>query len=177
MTLGQSAVGCRELRVAALSVRALGVEVVRATEVIFCAGAADCREIFVAVDVEFNFALAPPAVVVHTPGYVCADVVAPAFDAVEDGIDAFIRQRINATELSVKIGGVLGYVGQRVIDLVVHREVVVSQVFERDLEGFAEGHLPVAIQGAAGIDADGQGGNLGVSPPAAGEEIADGAFD
>ena len=47
----------------------------------------------------------------------------------------------------------------------------------RDPAALAEGHLPVAVERAAGIDADGQRGDLGVLAPAAGEEVADRALD
>ena len=85
---------------------------------------ADGRELRVAVHVELDLALAPPAVVVDAPGQVGADVMAPALDAVEDGVDVLIGQRVDAAELGVEIGGVVRHLGQRVVDLVVDGEHV-----------------------------------------------------
>ena len=177
--LGQARVGRRELVVLARAVRRLGVEVVGAAEVVLGARAADGRELRVAVHEELDLALAPPAVVVDAPGHVGADVVAPALDAVEDGVDVLVRQRVDAAELGVEVGGVVRHVGQRVVDLVVEHVMssFVADVLHGDLAALAEGHLPVAVEGAARVDADRQRGDLGVLAPAAGEEVADRAFD
>ena len=91
-------VGGREL---AVLLGGLVLEVVRAAEVVLGAGATDRRVAFaatlfhvstnhatgqVAVEVELDLALAPPAVVVHLPCHVGADVVALALDTVKDRV-------------------------------------------------------------------------------------------
>ncbi len=175
--LGESAVGRRVLRVLDGAVGPLRVEVVAAAEIVFRAGAADGREFLVAVEEELDLALAPPAVVVHSPGHVRADILPPAFDPVEDRVNVFVRQGIDPPELRVKISRVIGNVRQGVVDLVVDREILLGDILERDPESLPEGHRPVAVEGPPGVDADGERGDLGVLPPAAGEEIAHRALD
>src|SRR5208283_1854476 len=93
--------------VAPRSVRSGGFKVVGAAKIIFRARAADGREFLVAVQVELDFAFAPPPWAVDFPGQVCADVLAMPFHAVEDGEDAFRFKWIFPAELRVKIARVL----------------------------------------------------------------------
>ena len=76
----------------------------------------------------------------------------------------------------MEVGGVLGHVGQRVVDLVIQDHRLVGDIGQRDAAALAERHLPVAVERGAGIDADRQRGDLGVLLPAAGEEVADRAL-
>ena len=78
----------------------------------------------------------------------------------------------------MEIGGVLGDFGQRIIDLPVDDRVRIGiAILQRDAGALAERHLPVAIERAARIDADGERTHLRVAPPAAGEEIAERRLD
>ena len=173
--LGEAGVGGGELAVAALVLAE--VEVVGAAEVVLGAGAADGGELAVAVEEEFDLALAPPAAVVDAPGHVGADVLALSPDAVEDGVDILVGERVHPPELGVEVGGVIGDVGEGVVDLVVERHLLQPDVLHGDFAALPKRHLPVGVEGAAGVDADGEGGDLGVLAPAAGEEVADGALD
>ena len=79
----------------------------------------------------------------------------PPFDAVEDGIDLLVRHRVGTAELGVEIGAVLGHLGQRVVDLVIDNEFLVAEVLHRDPGPLAEGHFPIAVEGAAWVHAHG----------------------
>ena len=80
--------------------------------------------------------------------------------AVEDGVDLLVGQGIGPAELGVEISGVLGHIGQRVVDLVKQRHRLEADVGEGDPAPLAEGHLPVAVERAARIHADRQRGDL-----------------
>src|SRR4029077_12204251 len=84
--LGQAAIVGGELDIGArkLPVDGAEVEIVGAAEIVLRAGAADGREGAVAIEEEFDLALAPPAGIVDAPGHVGADIVAVPADAVED---------------------------------------------------------------------------------------------
>ena len=164
----------REGNVAVVGFRVL--EIIGAAEIVLRGGTADRRVCGVAVQVEFDLALTPPACVVDAPRHVRADVLPLAAHAVEDRVNALVRQRVHAAELRVEIGAVRPDVGQRVVDLVVHRHRVVRAVFERHAAPPAKRHRPVAVERAARIDADRKRGDLHVFLPAAAEEIADRAL-
>src|SRR5690606_38810723 len=72
------------------------VEVPRPAEVVLGAGAADRRELLVAVEVELHLALAPPAARVRGPREVGADVVAPPGDALDEHVRVALAQRVVA---------------------------------------------------------------------------------
>ena len=100
--------------------------------------------------------------------------------AVEEGVDVPVGQRIRAAELGVEVGGVGGHVGQRVVHLVEDPHRLEADVLHRDLAVLSEGHLPVAVERVAGVDADRQGDERGEGVEVcvgAGEEVADRHFD
>src|SRR5216683_1183278 len=99
--LRESGVGRRELPIPAVFLA--HVEVVRAAEIILGAGAANCRELSVAVNKKLYLALAPPSVVMHAPRDVRAHVMSTSGDPVEDRIDVLIWQRIHAPELRMEV--------------------------------------------------------------------------
>ncbi len=72
--------------------------------------------------------------------------------AVKDGIFFLEVNRFCLSVLRVEIRRVVGYVGQRIIDLVIAGLVIVGNIFDRDLTMLAEGHLPKAVQSAVGRD-------------------------
>lgn len=160
-----------------VAVRILILKVVGAAEIILRPRAADGRVFAVAVHIKLDLALAPPAVVVDAPGQIGADVLPLALHVVEDRIDLFIGQRVDAPELRVKIGGVLGDVGQRIIDLIEKGGIFIADILQRHAAAPAERHLPVTVQGPPRIDADSQRRERAVLIPAAGEKVADRAFD
>src|SRR5665213_3878769 len=86
--LRQPGVRRGKFRVMRLPVRPLGVEIIRAAEIILRAGAADGRKLRITVQIEFDFTFAPPAGVMHAPSEIGADILALAFHAVEDGVKA-----------------------------------------------------------------------------------------
>src|SRR5262245_27139891 len=149
------------------------LEVVRAAEVVLGAGADDRGGVLVAVHVELDLAFSPPAVVVDAVGHVRADVVSLALDSVDQRVDLFVGEGIDPTELRVEIALVLSDVGQRVGDLVVERHLFFADVLERDARALAKRHDPVAVERAAGIDADGERRDLRGALPAGSEEVAD----
>ena len=92
--------------------------------------------------------------------------------AVEDRVDLLLGQGVHAAELCVEVGGVSRHLGERVVDLVVERHLLVAQVLGGDPEALAERHLPVAVEGAARVHAHRERGDLRVAAPAGGEEVA-----
>src|SRR5262245_15877047 len=127
--LGQAGVGAGEFLVL-LGDRIL--EVVAAAAIILGARAADRGIFLVAVHVELDLALAPPAVVVHAPRHVCADILALAFHVVEDRVDLLEGQGIGAAKLRVEVGGVVGDFVERVIDLVIESHRFDVAILHRD---------------------------------------------
>src|SRR5271166_4302518 len=79
------------------------IEVPGAAEVVLGAGAADRRELLVAVDVELDLALAPPAGVVGAPGEIGANVLPHALDAIEDRMQGAGDERVAPVELAVQV--------------------------------------------------------------------------
>src|SRR5271165_3276169 len=79
------------------------IEVPGAAEVVLGAGAADRRELLVAVDVELDLALAPPAGVVGTPGEIGADVFPRTLHAIKDRVQGARGERVAAVKLAVQI--------------------------------------------------------------------------
>src|ERR1035438_434602 len=63
------------------------LEVIRSAEIIFRPGSVNRREGLVAVHIELDFSLAPPAVVVNTVGEIGSDILPFPFDIVEGGVD------------------------------------------------------------------------------------------
>ena len=58
----------------------------------------------------------------------------------------------------MKVCLVVGYVGQSIVNLIVETHLFGGvDVFKGDTGFFAERHFPIAIERAAGIDADGEG--------------------
>src|SRR5260370_42314521 len=103
--LRESRVGRRELPIPAAFLA--HVEVVRAAEIILCAGAANSRKLGVAVDKKLYLALAPPPVVMHAPGDISANVLSAPGDPVEDCIDFLVWQRIHPPELRTEAPGAI----------------------------------------------------------------------
>lgn len=97
----------------------LVLEVVRTAEVVFSTGTAYGGEVLVAIKVELDFAFTPPTGVVRPPAHRGANVLTSALNAINDGIDALIRQRVRPAELSVEIQAVFRNLAQSVVDLIV----------------------------------------------------------
>jgi hypothetical protein len=102
--VGANHLGHAEVRRAVFGIAtARDIEVPRAAKVVLGPGAADRREILVAIEVDLEFALAPPAGAVDAPREVGADVVAMTCDAIEENMGIAGAKRVGAAELSVKI--------------------------------------------------------------------------
>src|SRR5215467_12299252 len=97
--LRQAEVG-RAVRAVALAPH---VEVPGAAEVVLGAGAADRGELLVAVEVELDLALAPPARAVDAPGEVCADILPGAGHGVEDWVHSPGGKGVAAVKLAVQV--------------------------------------------------------------------------
>ncbi len=153
------------------------VPVVRTAEIVFGAGAADRRKLGIVVDEEFDLAFAPPAGVGHPDRQVRAHVLTNTVHAVQNGMHTLVGHRIGASELGVEIRRVVGYVGERVVDLVVAGAGLGAAVLEREPRALSKRHFPEAIQAVVRIDRDGQRTELGKRSPAGAEEIGQRALD
>ena len=153
------------------------LKVVRAAEIVFRAGAADGGEGLVAVEIELDFAFAPPVGAVRFPGQVRAHVLAAAADAVQDRVDLLGRQLMHTAELRMQIRHVGGHLRERIVDLVVEGDGLVVEILDGDLRLLAERHVPVTVETAGGIDAYRQRIDLAELFPATREEVAHGRFD
>ena len=149
-----------------------------AAEIVLGARAADRGEVAVAIHIEFDFALAPPAAIVAAPSHVGPDIVAHALDAIDDRIIFFVGQGVAAPPLRVQVADIVRHIGQRVIELVIKRSrFFVQQVLNRDAGALAERHFPIAVEGALRIDRYRQRVDRAIFGPAVAEEIAKGRFD
>ena len=95
-------------------------KIIRAAEIILRARAADGGIFPVAVHVELDLSLTPPAGVVHTPGHVGADILPSPANAIQNRIILLIGQWIDPAELRMKIARVLLHrlhgIGNLIID-------------------------------------------------------------
>ena len=154
------------------------IEVVRAAEVVLCACAADSREFSVAVHEELYLALTPPAVVVDAPSHVCAYIMTLAFNTVENCVNFLIWYGVASSELSVEVAAVFQNFRELIVYLIVKREYVIREVFNRYAAALLKRHCPVAVETVSRVYAYCKGahllerGNVCVC-----EEVAEGAFD
>jgi len=88
-------------------------------KIIFLTGAADSRKFIITVEIKFYLTFSPPAGTVGAVSVKGADIMAGAFDAIYNGINLLVGQRINPTELGVEVSGMVRHRCLRVIDLVV----------------------------------------------------------
>ena len=139
--------------------RRIGVlEAPGAAEIVFGAGSANGGIFPVAVDEEFYFTFAPPAIGELGPGEEGAGVVTLAADTFNDDIIGIGTVGDSTTPLGVEIAGGLGNVGERVVDLVKEKADLFCQiVFDGDPATLVERHGPIAVHGTGGVDGDGHG--------------------
>ena len=179
--LWQARVGAGEFGIVrfgdASGVLCSGVEVIATAEIVFRSRSADSRPLGVAIHIEFDLAFAPPAVVVDAPGHIGADVLAFAFYVVEEGVVCLVWQRVGAVKLGVEIRGVAGDICEQVVDLVVEHHFLDVDIFEGYAAFLAERHRPVAVEGATGVDTDGEALKRGVASPSLAEEVPHRCFD
>ena len=76
-------------------------KIIRAAEIILRARAADGGIFPVAIHVELDLSLAPPAGVVHAPGHVGADILPSPANSIQNRIILLIGQRIDPAELRI----------------------------------------------------------------------------
>ena len=132
------------------------LKIVRAAEIILGSRAADCREIGISVHIKLYFAFSPPAAVVDAPRHICSDIMTLAFYAVKNGINLFIRKRINTVKAGVKICAILRNLRKGIINLIEICNGLSIAVFKGNAEAFSEWHLPVAVKRTAGINTNGK---------------------
>ena len=143
-------IGCAEF-----GIFTVYVEIVCAAEVILRAGAADGGEVGIAVDVELDLTLAPPAVALHAPVHVSADVVAVTLDSIKNNVIFLVGQGIYSVKAGVEIKRILGDLLFLAIDLIVKMAGVFRAcVVNLDAEGLEIGHLEVGVHALCGVHAD-----------------------
>lgn len=94
----QTRIGCCEFCIFSVYVKIIG-----SAKVIFRARAANRRELFVAVDIEFYLAFAPPAVGFYSPVEIGAYIMSPPLNSVQNSVNVFVRKRVYTPELCVEI--------------------------------------------------------------------------
>ena len=97
---------------------------------------------------------------------------------VEDDIILLERQRVRALEAGVEIGSVFGNVGQSIVDLPVDDGFGVRvAILESETGAASKRHLPVAVEGASWIDANGERAHGSVAAPSAGKKVSERRLD
>ena len=148
-----------------------------AAEVIFRSGGTLAGEFIIAVDIEFEFAFAPPVTFQRGQAQICADVMAASLDAVEQDIVLLELGELFPAPLRMEIRCIVGDIGHDIVDLIEESGYFCSVlVFQCDAGGFAERHGQEAVHAALGIDSDGQRIDLAAACEAAQEEVAERAF-
>src|SRR5438128_1995305 len=97
--LGQAGIRRGEFGVMRFTFVIAGIKIIRAAEIIFRAGAANRRKFSVSIDIKFSLAFTPPTAAVNSPGEICADILATAFDSIEHRVKPFCFEWIFAAEL------------------------------------------------------------------------------
>src|SRR5262245_25965860 len=116
----------------------LVLKIIRTTEVVLSAGAADCREFPIAVEEKFDLPFSPPARVVHTPSQIGSNVVSPSLDSVQKNVVSLIRKRIGPPKLGVEVGRIVRHFSKGMINLIVERHALIIKVLHRNSAGLAE---------------------------------------
>ena len=151
--LVKSCIRCREFLVLA---GCFILKVIGTTEIVFCTGTADGRELLVTIHEEFDFSFTPPTTVIDLPCHVSTHILALALDAINQYM---VRSHIGVwtAELCMEVSGILRNFSQCIVYLIVNPHFIVRiNVFHSDSTLFAERHLPVTIECAARIHAYGQ---------------------
>ena len=151
-TVGRAYLMHTRIRRAKLLIFSVHVEIVSAAKIILGARTANRGVIAIAVDIELNLALSPPAVAFNAPIQIGADVMSLALDIVKNNVGLHIRQRIHAAELRVEIQGILRKLLFLAIDLVINITFG-SEVFDFDLKALEKRHFKIAIKPLCGINA------------------------
>ena len=98
--------------------------------------------------------------------------------AVEHHIILLERQRVRPPEAGVEIGRVLRNFGQGIVDLPVDDGFRVRvAILESKPGAAAKRHLPVAVEGASRIDANGERAHGSVAAPSAGKKVSERRLD
>lgn len=155
--LRDAAVGCTELLIFSTD-----VEIPGAAEIVFRTGAADGGKFPIAVHKELDLTLAPPAVIVDTPEKIGANILAVALHVVQNGISTLFLQGILPAELGVEIASFFRNFPSVIVDLVINRDLFMVDVLDGDPGAFIERHIPIAVKGPFGIDADRYRCDLGI---------------
>src|SRR5271165_1039993 len=167
--LRQAGIGRREYAV--LSRRMLKIP--GATKIVLCSCSTNSGPFNITIQVKFDFTFAPPAIVAHAPGEISANVLSLTPNPVDDRMNPFVRYRVGAPPLRVKIGPVFRNLRQRVSNLVIetgHR--ICAQIFQRNECAFAKRHFPVAIECACRVHRHRQRSDIAAHTPTVAEKIS-----
>src|SRR5699024_8387073 len=116
-------------------------------EVVLGTGPADGGELLVAVEVELDLPLSPPAGVVRLPGQVGAHVVALAAHVIDDGVRLAVGQRVGPAPLRMQVPTCGWQLGEAVGDLVeAPLDGALAGVLDGDACPGPERHLPIGVQ-------------------------------
>jgi hypothetical protein len=98
--------------------------------------------------------------------------------AVNKGMALFVRQRIAAPLLGMKVASIGGHIRQCIRDLIEKPPHLFSaEIFDCNPRVFAKRHFPVTVEAARWVDADRQRRNVAAFNPAIAEKVADGNFN
>src|SRR5690606_12357907 len=148
----------------------LVLKVIGAQKVIFRAGSGYGREFLVPIHKKLDFAFAPPSSVVYLPGHGGSHVVPLTLDAIDQGMYGALGW-IAPSELGVEVCGVLGYLGQGVVHLIIQVHLLGTDVFHGYPTIFSKGHRPVRVERTARVYRYGQRIQGGILAPSHSEEI------
>src|SRR6266487_2535907 len=151
-------------------------EVPRTTEIIFCSCTANCGKILVAVQVEFDLALAPPASIIRLPCKIGTNVLSFAPYTIQQRMHLFITSRIATAPLDMKISNICRNVRQRIIDLVVEHNIFKAEIFNGHTSTLTKRHLPVGVHSTSRVDCDWKGVDIATLTPAIRKKIAERTF-
>src|SRR2546423_1876744 len=79
------------------------IEVPGSSEIVLGTRATNRRVFIVAVEIELDLPLAPPAGVIDAPGYVCSDIMATPLDTVKDSMHLAVGEWVATPPLSVEV--------------------------------------------------------------------------
>ena len=128
--LGKSRVGGGKFHVFTVHIKIIG-----SAEIVLGSRAANAGELGISVDVELDLALTPPSVGLDAPKQIGSHVVTLSLDIIKDHIILLIGQRIDPSELGVKIKAVLGDRFLLAVDLIVDVASRVQRFIEAEWNG------------------------------------------
>src|SRR5450432_936977 len=80
-------------------------------KIILCTSTTNCWKILIPIHIKFDLAFAPPARCIGLPCKIGPNILTFALHAIQQGMHLLVSQRIAASPLHMKIGGINGDVG------------------------------------------------------------------